>query len=137
MNNVVSFASYVDEHLYYVKTNIIDGNELRTVIRINKKMISQYDTAVIRERFNPLDFNPESLGDYLLENSIRFKIFFPLKNTKGFYKRHFPDTQSYMDHYDFQDDKNPLEKRDVRDFDYVDTFNKKIIGLHGYISSIN
>jgi len=137
MNNVVSFASYADQYLYYVKTNILNGNELRTVIRINKKMVSQYDVAVIRGKFNPLDFDLEKLVDYLLKNSIRFKIFFPLKNTKGFYKRHFPDIQSYMDHYDFQDYKNPLEKRDVRDFDYVDTFNKKIIGLHGYISSIN
>lgn len=131
MNNIISFSAYADEYLYYVKSTEIEGIEYKTVIRINKKLVPAYDIEVIRKKFNPLEFDLEALGDYLLQNNIRFRVFLPLKNTKGFYKKYFPDKENYLDHYEFQDDKNPLEKRDEKDFEYLDIFNNKTIGLFG------
>ena len=131
MNNVIQFSSYIDDYLYYEKNTEIEGKILKTIIRINKKLVSPYNVQLIKSLFNPFDFDLESLGDYLLKNKIRFRIFLPLKNTKGFYKRHFPENDKEIDYYDFQDDKSPLEKRDSRDFEYFDIFNKKTIGLFG------
>lgn len=131
MGNVISFSSYADEYLYYVKITNIDDKEYKTIIRINKKLVHPYQIELIRKLFNPLDFDIETLGEYLLQNKIRFRIFLPLKNTKGFYKRHFPENNKEFDYYDFQDEKNPMEKRDPKDFEYLDIFNKKTIGLFG------
>ena len=131
MNNVIQFSSYIDDYLYYEKNTEIEGKILKTIIRINKKLVSTYDVQLIKSLFNPFDFDLESLGDFLLKNKIRFRIFLPLKNTKGFYKRHFPENDKEIDYYDFQDDKSPLKKRDSRDFEYFDIFNKKTIGLFG------
>ena len=131
MNNVIQFSSFIDDYLYYEKNTEIEGKILKTIIRINKKLVSTYDVQLIKSLFNPFDFDLESLGDFLLKNKIRFRIFLPLKNTKGFYKRHFPENDKEIDYYDFQDDKSPLEKRDSRDFEYFDIFNKKTIGLFG------
>lgn len=131
MGNVISFSSYADEYLYYVKITNIDDKEYKTIIRINKKLVHPYQIEIIRKLFNPLDFDIETLGEYLLQNKIRFRIFLPLKNTKGFYKRHFPENNKEFDYYDFQDEKNPMEKRDPKDFEYLDIFNKKTIGLFG------
>ena len=131
MNNVIQFSSYIDDYLYYEKNTEIEGKILKTIIRINKKLVSPYNVQLIKSLFNPFDFDLESLGDFLLKNKIRFRIFLPLKNTKGFYKRHFPENDKEIDYYDFQDDKSPLEKRDSKDFEYFDIFNKKTIGLFG------
>lgn len=131
MSNVICFSSYADDYLYYVSETKIKEQIYKTVIRINKKLVHPYEIEVIRKIFNPLDFDMEALGDYLLQNKIRFRVFLPLKNTKGFYKRHFPENNREFDYYDFQDDKNPMEKRNPRDFEYLDIFNKKTIGLFG------
>jgi len=131
MNNVIQFSSYIDDYLYYEKNTEIEGKILKTIIRINKKLVSPYNVQLIKSLFNPFDFDLESLGDFLLKNKIRFRIFLPLKNTKGFYKRHFPENDKEIDYYDFQDDKSPLEKRDSKDYEYIDIFNKKTIGLFG------
>ena len=129
MGNVISFSSYADEYLYYVKITNIDDKEYKTIIRINKKLVHPYQIELIRKLFNPMDFDMEVLGEYLLQNKIKFRIFLPLKNTKGFYKRHFPENNKELDYYDFQDKKNPMEKRDLKDFEYLDIFNKKTLGL--------
>ena len=129
MTNIISFSAYADEYLYYVKETKLECKDYRTVIRINKKLVHPYQIAIIRKMFNPLDFDLEALGNYLLQNKIRFRLFLPLKNTKGFYKRHFPENNKEIDYYDFQDDKSPMEKRDAKDFEYLDVFNEKTIGL--------
>ena len=131
MNNVIQFSSYIDDYLYYEKNTEIEGKILKTIIRINKKLVSTYDVQLIKSLFNPFDFDLESLGDFLLKNKIRFRIFLPLKNTKGFYKRHFPENDKEIDYYDFQDNKSPMDKRDPKDYEYIDIFNKKTIGLFG------
>lgn len=131
MNNVIQFSSYIDDYLYYEKNTEIEGKILKTIIRINKKLVSPYNVQLIKSLFNPFNFDLESLGDFLLKNKIRFRIFLPLKNTKGFYKRHFPENDKEIDYYDFQDDKSPLEKRDSKDYEYIDIFNKRTIGLFG------
>ena len=120
MDNVISFSSYVDEYLYYVKTTKIKRKVHKFVVRINKKLVSPYNIELVRRKFNPLDFDLVTLVKYLIENNIRFRIFLPLKHTRGFYKKHYPNTVFGLDHYNFQDDKDPMEKRNKKDFEYID-----------------
>lgn len=89
-------------------------------------MVSPYDIALIIKKFNPIDFDLEKLDAYLLEHKINFKLFLPLKNTKGFYTMHFPENFKYMDHYNFQDEKCFTERRDAKDFEYLNILNKKV-----------
>lgn len=130
-SNVICFSAYADEYLIYEKITNLDNKDYKTIIEINKKLVSPYNFALIVKKFNPLDFKLEELGDYLYNNNIKFKILLPLKNTKGYYKKHFPVKDSYLDHYFINDGKNPIEKRDKIEFEYIDIFNNKVIGLFG------
>ena len=131
MDNVVSFSAYADEYLVYEKKNKLEDKEYKTIIEINKKLIKPYDLALIIKKFNPIDFDINELGEFLFENEIRFKLFLPLKNTKGFYIKHFPRTREDLDYYTADDDFSLLEKRPVDHFEIIDIFNKKITGLFG------
>ena len=131
MNNVVSFIAYADEYLVYEKKSKLEDKEYKTIIEINKKLIKPYDLALIIKKFNPLDFDINVLGEFLFQNEIRFKLFLPLKNTKGFYIKHFPRTQEYLDYYTAEDDFSLREKRPEDHFEFIDIFNKKITGLFG------
>ena len=124
MNNVVSFASYFDESLVYEKNIKINGKQLKTEIAINKKKTSPYNISLIQKKFNPLDFDLEELGNFLVENDYEFKVIVPHKNASGFFTKHYPKELSYLDHHVFNDDKSPMEKRDFKEFDIVDIFKK-------------
>lgn len=136
-NNIVQLSNYINPYLIYEKKSEIDSIKNKTIIVINKKLVDPYNIAVIQKKFDPNDFDIGLLGDYLTQNNIKFIIFLPLINTKGFYKRYFPQKNEYLDHYEFDDDKNFLEKRDLKDFEFLDIFNKKIIGLHGNVIQSN
>ena len=70
MDNVISFSSYVDEYLYYVKTTKIKRKVHKFVVRINKKLVSPYNIELVRRKFNPLDFDLVTLVKYLIENKF-------------------------------------------------------------------
>ena len=131
MNNIVSFSAYADEYLVYEKKNKLEDKEYKTIIEINKKLIKAYDLALIIKKFNPIDFDINELGEFLFQNEILFKLFLPLKNTKGFYIKHFPRTREYLDHYTADDDFSLREKRPVDHFETIDVFNKRVTGLFG------
>ena len=51
MNNVIQFSSYIDDYLYYEKNTEIEGKILKTIIRINKKLVSPYNVQLIKSLF--------------------------------------------------------------------------------------
>ena len=122
MNNIISFANYFDEYLVYKKSIDFEGNQLKTEIVINKKKTSPYNIALIQKKFNPLDFDLEELGNFLVENDYEFKVIVPHKNASGFFTKHYPKELSYLDHHVFDDNKSPIEKRDLKEFEIVDIF---------------
>lgn len=135
MSNIISFSKYFDQYLYFVKKTKVNNKEYETIIKLNRKMISPYNFELVCKKFDPYDFDMEELADFLLKNEMKFRLFLPLKNIKGFYTKYFPDTESYLDHYTMDDDKNPMEKRDAKDFEYIDIFNNQTLGLWGKVKN--
>jgi len=135
-SNVISFSAYADEYLVYENITKLDNKDYKTIIEINKKLVSPYNFALIVKKFNPLEFDMIELGEFLYQNEIWFKILFPLKNTKGFYKKHFPKNQSYLDHYYADDDFSLRKKRPAEHYEYIDIFNNQINGLFGKVKNL-
>lgn len=129
MTNVISYAAYADEYLVYEKITKLNNKEYKTIIEVNKKLVSPYNFALIVKKFNPLDFDIIDLGEFLYQNEISFKLILPLKNTKGFYYKYFPQNQGYRDHYTMDDNFSLREKRPVEHFEYLDIFNNQINGF--------
>ncbi|MCI5053564.1 MAG: hypothetical protein MRY23_01925 [Pelagibacteraceae bacterium] len=128
-SKIISFSTYADEYLIYEKKTKIGDKEYKTIIEINKKLVSPYNFALISKKFNPLDFDIIELGEFLYQNEISFKLILPLKNTKGFYYKYFPQNQGYRDHYTMDDNFSLREKRPAEHFEYLDIFNNQINGF--------